>query len=621
MERAITFAAAAAAVAFYALRGGTYDLVLRQEAGIAIWWALALGLATGLLPRARPARILAVPAAALAGLVLWTAASHGWSESDERTTIELARTLHHAGVLVLAVCLLRRETFAAAVGGVLAGMGAVCVLAVTSRLAPDWFPADAVREVYTETNRLNYPLNYWNAIAAWAAVTVALALPISAHARNPFARAGALAIVPVAVVVAYLTYSRGGALGIGFAAVLALALGRHRLVTLLHLVPAAAASALAIGAVRGEEAIAQATGTEGAGRVATVLFLGALVCAVAAALTSTGGVDERLRIPARLGRPAAAVAALAVVVVGVVALPGPASEAWDEFRNEKQVTGTSDDPAARLTNLNGGRYEHYVTALDAFESEPLKGIGAGSFEFFWNRRSDQEGFIRDAHSLYLETLAELGVVGTALLLALLIGLLLAAALALRHASNGFERGVSAAALAGLLVSLLHAGFEWIWEATASSVVLLLLAAAGAAALHGERAGPPAIGWRIGGTLVAVCAVLVQLPPLVSTSKVRESQAAVLAGDERAAAGAVQDAIAAEPWAATPYVQRALLAERAGLLGAALRDVDRAQEREPTNWRHPLLRARILAEQGRPRPALEAYREAKRLRPRSGRFGG
>lgn len=618
-ERGLVFALCAGAVLLYALRGGTYDLVLRGEAAVVVWWTVALGFATGLLPRARPARILALPAAGLGGLVVWTALSHGWTESDERTSAELARTVHHAGVLVLAVSVLGRRTWDAAVGGVLAGMAAVCVVAVASRLEPSWFPSARDLTDAFPSNRLSHPLNYWNAIAAWGAVTVALGLAVSTHARNPLARAGALAAVPVAVAMAYMTYSRGGVLGIALAVLLALVLARHRLTTLIHLVPAAAGSALAIATIRDEDAIAQATGGAGAGRVLLALGAAVAMCAAVAALTRTGRLDERLRLPRRRGRAAVAVGAVLAVVAGAAVAPGAVGQVWDEFRGEAAEGTRSDDPAARLTSFQGGRYEHYVSAWNAFEAEPLTGIGAGSFEFWWNRDADQDGFIRDAHSLYLEFLAELGLVGALLLLALLAGLLASMALALRRRLDGPRRGAWAAALAGVLVTLFHASFEWIWESTANMVAMLLLAGAGVAALSADREGAPRVPWRVGATAVAVLALLVQLPPLVSTSKVRESQEAVERGDEAAAAAAVADAVDTQPWAATPYVQRALLSERAGRLDAARRDVLRAQRREPTNWRHPLLHARVLAEQGRARAALAAFRQAQALRPRSGRL--
>jgi hypothetical protein len=83
---------------YYALRGGSYDIVVRQEETIVVWWVLGLGWASGALPRFRRPRGSRLPLFALAGLVLWTALSLSWSGSDARTLAELVRVLHYAGL-------------------------------------------------------------------------------------------------------------------------------------------------------------------------------------------------------------------------------------------------------------------------------------------------------------------------------------------------------------------------------------------------------------------------------------------------------------------------------------------------------------------------------------------
>ena len=61
---AVAFLATAGLVVAYALRGGSYDIVVRQEMGLAIWWVLGLGFAFGVLPRATVPRVVnrAIPA-------------------------------------------------------------------------------------------------------------------------------------------------------------------------------------------------------------------------------------------------------------------------------------------------------------------------------------------------------------------------------------------------------------------------------------------------------------------------------------------------------------------------------------------------------------------------------
>jgi tetratricopeptide (TPR) repeat protein len=122
--------------------------------------------------------------------------------------------------------------------------------------------------------------------------------------------------------------------------------------------------------------------------------------------------------------------------------------------------------------------------------------------------------------------------------------------------------------------------------------------------------------RVAVGVAAVIAILVQLPGLASTLNTRASQADFKNGNTDAALSRATDAIAAEPWAASPYVQRALVYEAQGHLKAARTDLLRAQRREPTNYQHPLVLARVEAELGNAQAALANARRAKELRPKS-----
>src|SRR5436190_24250119 len=70
---------------YYALRGGSYDIVIRQEEGLVVWWILALGWISGALPRYRAPRLGWIPVVALSALAFWTVLSLTWTASDERT--------------------------------------------------------------------------------------------------------------------------------------------------------------------------------------------------------------------------------------------------------------------------------------------------------------------------------------------------------------------------------------------------------------------------------------------------------------------------------------------------------------------------------------------------------
>src|SRR5215211_5373594 len=423
--RIVAFALTAAIATYYALRGGSYDIVVRQEEGIAIWLVLGLGAALGLLPRARLPRLALIPLGAVALLALWTALSLGWTDSDERTLAEVARVVHLGGLALLALCLLDRRTWRAAAAGLALAAVIVCGAAVASRLAPDAFPTDDIKRGGFRSDRLNYPFWYWNAVAAWGAMAIAIALAWSAHARSLVVRMAFAAAIPLCALAVYLSYSRAGAAGAAFAIVAAVALGRNRWLTAVHALVGAGGAALVILVVRDHQAIAKATGSAGAGAVLFALLGGAAICALAALFTWVARGDVRWRLPHPLGQIGLAAAVVVLVFAAVTVGSDPISRGWDQFQAKEQPKPSktqSRDPAARLTSLRGNRSNEWRSALRAFDSAPVKGIGAGTFEYWWNR-DDGEEFVRDAHSLYLESLGELGIPGLLLVLVFLLGLL------------------------------------------------------------------------------------------------------------------------------------------------------------------------------------------------------
>ena len=102
-------------------------------------------------------------------------------------------------------------------------------------------------------------------------------------------------------------------------------------------------------------------------------------------------------------------AALAVLVT-IVLLVGPGKIAGD-FAATSGREATAG--GAQLSVTGSGRAQFWSTALDAFAAEPLRGIGSGSFAFYWNRNGSLETPVRNAHSEPLELLAELGPLGLA----------------------------------------------------------------------------------------------------------------------------------------------------------------------------------------------------------------
>ena len=384
-----------------------------------VWSLLALGFAFGFLPRSRPARVAAIPFAAICLLALWTALQLSWTQSDERTFAELARYLHYTGLLLLIWSVVDVRNWRAAAAGLVFAALAVVVLAVASRLDPGAFPTNYVNRSLN-VDRLSYPFNYWNAVGAWAVMALSAALVISAHARQLALRAATLALVPVCGAAIYLSYSRAAFIGAALAFLLVLVFSHNRWVALAHEAAAAAGSVLVVLVIHNKPQIANATGNAGAGAVVLALVGAAVICAAAAALTWQARGDARWRLPRRTARIGLAAAVVLVLVAVPTAGHSAISKGWHQFRHEPNHP-VSADPTARLANLNGTRYFIWRGAVRAFDHKPIKGLGSGTFEFWWNYNGGNE-FVRDAHSIYLESFAEGGLPGGLLTLTLLAGL-------------------------------------------------------------------------------------------------------------------------------------------------------------------------------------------------------
>jgi O-antigen ligase len=126
--------------------------------------------------------------------------------------------------------------------------------------------------------------------------------------------------------------------------------------------------------------------------------------------------------------------------------------------------------AERLGSAGSNRYAYWDVAVQTFAADPAVGAGAGGFAAAWLERRAFDESVRDAHSLLLETAAELGLVGLALLLLALGGVLAAALRAGRD-----DPALAAGPAAALAVWAAHAAIDWDWEMPALTLVAAVLA--------------------------------------------------------------------------------------------------------------------------------------------------
>jgi hypothetical protein len=611
-------------IAYLGLKGGGFDPLVNDQVGIAIWWVVLAGTVVGALPRLRPGPLGWIALGLLAGFVLWTALSLGWTESTEQTAAELALVTTYLGVFLLAV-------FSRGAGGpqrlidaVAAGIVLVAIVGLLSRLHPAWFPAaDQTARFLEESERLSYPINYWNGLAAAIAIGLPLLLQIATCARSVLFRALSAAAIPAMLLAIFLTLSRGGMAAAIVALAVFLALVPDRLPKLLTLLVSGAGGAVLIAATVSRDALQEGLLNSAARQqgddmllivVVVCLIVGLVQVALSHALSSERRPTWTVVSRRRSLIAVAVLAVLALAAFAAVDVPGRASSGWSEFKEG----GGPGSGTGRLGSAAGqNRYQFWSSAVREFRSEPLTGTGAGTFELWWTRDGESDETVRDAHSLYMQTLGELGIVGIALLAAFLLTILAGGGrAALLAGTRGRERLV--AALAGCAAFSLTAVYDWTWQIPVLPVAVLLLASVLIApASNGERDREPkpfGLPLRAAIAVLALAAIAAIAIPLASTSLLRQSEADARAGDLQGALDKARSAQNVLPGSAAPRLQQALVLEQAGDLEPAAAAARAATRRESTNWRNWLVLSRLEAERGRAAAAVAAYSKAESLNP-------
>jgi hypothetical protein len=364
---------------------------------------------------------------------------------------------------------------------------------------------------------------------------------------------------------------------------------------------------------------------ESQGRSAALLI--GLLCAVAGA--AYGLLAYVVPAPPRASRAFSTAFAAVLVLVAIAAViavhPVRRYEHFKEIPPE--LTGASVQEHLFSTSGNG-RWQWWTSAVDEWQTRPVVGRGAGSYEAWWAEHASIPAFVRDAHSLYLETLGELGLVGLGLLLAFLVSCLVTGARRLAGRPEG-ERAAVAVLLALVAAFLFEAGIDWMWELTAVSVVAvfalgLLTGPATERELTGlqaaeARRGRPLL--RIALAAIAFGLIVAEAIPLLANMEVRRSQEAVVSGNLGEALDRAQSARSIQPWAASPYLQLALVQELGGRIDEAERSIETALANDRSDWRLWLVAARIQTKAGDIEAARASLAKARQLNPKSELFAG
>lgn len=616
----------AAAVFALSYANGGFDPTTRSYAGIACWWLVGAGAAVGIASaRAGVGRPALAAVLLFAGFAIWILISVNWASDVERAVQQFDQVSLYVAVLVLAIVLGRVVPAHVPVYAIALAISAIAGVALVSRFFPSTFGVEPGSTILAPLkNRLSFPLGYWNGLGIEVALAYPLVLSVMASRRSRTASALAAFPLPILAGVMYLTSSRGAFVAAAVAVVAFLVLTPRRWPAVAAVALGGAAGAVAVAVLVPKKALVD-------GDVNTPLGVheghrAALLIGIACVLTALvwlGLLELGKRVPTP-SRRVGQVSAIAVVVLAIVAvaLAHPIAK-FDAFKSNSSAASTSGTVTTNhlLSSSGSGRWQFWSAASSEFQAHPLNGGGAGSWAAWWLQHGSLPGvFTEFAHSLYLEALAELGIVGL-----LLIGgaVLVAVGGAVRSAIV-LRSGEVAAVTACGIAFFVAAAYDWVWQLAGIAVVGVGALGVALGALPPVRA---VARGRVGAlrpvlALVAVAAIIPQFVVLAAGIHLRNSQVAFNADNMTRARSEALAAKAIEPWAASPYLQVGQILQSEGEYGPAAKWLDEAIRRSRRNWALWLVAAQIEAQraiQGRRGAVALARRdadEARRLNPHS-----
>jgi O-antigen ligase len=614
------------------MTGGGFSVSSRHIAGLVVWLIVVGLLALGVAGRSLLAKPFYWASGLLLGLAIWSAISSLWSGSVELSVTEADRVLMYLGVFLAAFLLAqtnqRRQRFGE---GIAIALTLVAILALATRLLPHVF---ALSFDESKGTRLQYPLGYWNGDAILFSFAAALCVWMSRRSLSTALRWFSVGALPAVLLALYFTHSRGGILTLVVALGTLIVLSRDRLWYLATLLIAAVLTLPAVAAIHSYPELSNNYNFPpivGQGlKAGAILLVGIAVTVLA--IWAMRRLERRNSAPVKralaISRDRRVLGGIAIAGCVAVAIAAAlyGGTAWEKF--------TSSDlksPSGLAEASSRGRTQYWEVALDAFGEKPITGQGAGTYQFAWDQHRPIDMTNTQAHSLYLQALDELGIVGGLLAVGLVLFLLWTGFTAWR-AAGGRERELYAILLGVSLAFAVGVAYDWFWQmAVIGSVFFMatgILVAARCGQLWRARAAARAregaelesdgesrrFGLTIAGLAIAWLTMLALTGPLLVDHEISASTNAAHEQEFESAVNHAETARSIEPWASTPYLQLGLLAQAQGDYPGAIHRFGQAIDREDHNWTLYYLRAKAEHQAGQNEAAQNDLNEAKRLDP-------
>jgi tetratricopeptide (TPR) repeat protein len=487
-----------------ALADGFYDLTVWGPICVAL---LAVVLALAVTAGGRPRFVPVLAVGGLVAMWLWSWVSSGWAESTDEALVTAGRWALYAAMLTALLLLMRSERDRwLPLAGATAGVLAVALYILVRMLDGD---AGAL----FDSGRLENPLGYVNGqagyflLAFWPCVAVAE----QAGSKLLAGLGAAGGVILGALLVLSQTRAVLPAVALSAVVMLAVVPGRPRRVWVL------AAIGLGLLAISQPllDVYRESKGNlapdpdlvEDAARLTLLAaaVVGAAWAAVQAALDRLGRSGPSAGAALRRGEAVLAGGVIVLALVaGTAALGDPVERVREQYDDFVNLRG-DERSETRFLSGGGNRYDYWRVAWIEFKDAPLRGQGAGNYDrlYFTERRTSED--IRQPHSLPLQVLAELGLVGSLALLAFLGAVLAALWRQARAAGESTARRSVAVAAGGAFVAwLTHTSVDWLHNLPGVTGVALCAVAA----LVAPWTSGPGRHRVSGARIVAVSAVAV-----------------------------------------------------------------------------------------------------------------